>query len=87
MRRKVSVSQRSRALKRYMAQKKVKPSFWEAFIEGVSSLMPTQPRAYIHPTGGGFSADNKALRDDFGAIGMDMRKALKKYEQTNSNKR
>ena len=82
MKHKSSTAQQATA-KAYIKQK---PSFWSAFFQGMANIWPASPRDYIHPTGGGFAADNKALRSDFGAISMDMRKVLKKYEQTDSNK-
>lgn len=71
----------------YLKHKQAKPSFWHEFFSGMASIWPAQPRQYGHPTGGGFSADNAAMRSDFATIGKDMRKALRKYEQTNSNQR
>lgn len=58
-----------------------------AFVRGMAALWPTQPPEYLHPTGGGFIHDAKALSGDFKAIGSDLRKSLQKNEQTSSDQR
>jgi hypothetical protein len=50
-------------------------------LDGVAGLWPV-PRDYIHPTGGGFIKDAKAMRGDFSSIAKDMKKSLNKNEQT-----
>ncbi|WP_347986238.1 hypothetical protein [Methylomonas sp. AM2-LC] len=55
------------------------------FLEGMANIFPVSSRDYVHPTGGGFSKDAAAIRNDFGTIALDLDKALCKYEQTQSN--
>jgi len=88
MARKVGAARKSMVLKNpATSNPKTSGCFWNAFLQGMAGLWPSQPRDYIHPTGGGFAADAKAIRSDFGNIARDMRKALNKYEQTEANQR
>ncbi|MFA5984028.1 MAG: hypothetical protein WC782_08430 [Methylococcaceae bacterium] len=64
-------------------QDKTKPLL--NFVIGLSNIFPTPMRDYPDPTLGGFTADYKAMQNDFRAVAKDMRKAIKKYEQTTAN--
>lgn len=55
------------------------------FLKGMADLWPVQPRGYMHPTGGGFSRDAQSMRGDFGHVARDLRKSLKKHEQTTTH--
>lgn len=55
------------------------------FIKGMANLWPAEPRDYIHPTGGGFAQDARAIRGDFTRVSKDMHKALRKHEQTKTH--
>lgn len=86
MKRKFSVSHKVRRSSNRMSLNKKKPSnFWAAFFAGMANIWPSSPRDYIHPTGGGFSADAKAMRSDFAVVAGNMRRVLKTHEQTDSN--
>ncbi len=53
-------------------------------LHGIANLWPVQTDQYS-ANGGGFRKDAAALRSDFRAVGNDLRKTLKKYEQTKAN--
>jgi len=54
------------------------------FLKGMAALWPVQPRGYVR-SGGGFARDARALRGDFGVVARDLRKTLKKHEQTTTH--
>ena len=66
-------------------KKKSSHSFLNEFFDGISRFFPSHSRNYLHPTGGGFYADAIAMRRDFSNIANDMRKAIRKYEQTKAS--
>ena len=55
------------------------------FVTGFSNIFPSPQRDYPDPNLGGFAADYKAMQNDFKNVAKDMRKGLKKYEQTEAN--
>jgi hypothetical protein len=71
---------------RIKAKQNSRHSFLYNFLTGFANIFPSHSRGYRHPTGGGFYADSLAMQNDFGNVAKDMRKALRKYEQAETNK-
>ena len=51
-------------------------------IAGMVSIWPTPSRRYQPLTGGGFERDKMVMAKDFANVSRDLRRSLKKYEQT-----